>query len=834
MDSQDLDLQNSLIADLHLHSRFSRACSKNITIPELVKWARVKGIGLLGTSDFTHPIWFEEIKKYLKSNDKGFYYYEDEKGKFPFIISGEISLMYTQERGRRIHLVLLIPSIEVAEKINSYFDTKGRRDYDGRPIFKIPGDEFVKEMMKISKAIEIIPAHCLVKGSLIHMLEGVKKIEDVKIGDFVLTHKGRYKKVNNILYRSFRGEVINVVPSCLRKGTFFTPEHPIYGIKSCKDCKNSSHTICKPTCASLRKGCKIKKFENYKKEWIQCKNLEKGDIVIYPRDNKIKNKDFFFLSEFVKGYVEGNFIKPRKEKAFVKNTPINNKINVTENFCRLVGYYLAEGYCVKNHIAFTFNEKEKDYVEDVQNLLKEIFGSSLNIKIKKEKSKAVTLQVYSKILFEFFQKFYVGDIKRSYNKVLPALFLDLSHEKLKQLFIGWWRGDTGNTNSINLFNQFKKICLKLGILPSVSVVSAESVNKRRLKKPNFIGDRKIIARKDLFVFDNLLFFEENLDLLDLEEFKKFKTKLSRRRAWVDKDYFYIPIFKIEKKKYFGNVYNLEVDEDNSYVTENLIVHNCWTPYFGAFGSKSGFDSLKECFKDEINNIHAIETGLSSTPDMNWRIKELENISIVSFSDSHSFWPWRLGREATIFHKTDSYFEIIEQIRKNSFTGTIEVDPNYGIYHYDGHRDCGFSCSPEETKKLGGICPKCKRPLTIGVENRVEELASFEYGVKNKNSKPFFKLLPLHEVIGLFFRTGIDTKKTWDVYKNLISKFKTEFNILLNISERELLENSVDKKLVELILKNREGKINVDPGFDGQYGVPRLDKDDDVGVQKRLF
>jgi len=402
-----MDLSNSLIADLHLHSRFSRACSKNITIPELVKWARVKGIGVLGTSDFTHPVWLEDIKKYLKSNEKGFYYYEDEKGKFPFIISGEISLMYTQEKGRRIHLVLLIPSIEIADKINEYFDTKGRRDYDGRPIFKILGHEFVKDMRKISKLIEIIPAHI------------------------------------------------------------------------------------------------------------------------------------------------------------------------------------------------------------------------------------------------------------------------------------------------------------------------------------------------------------------------------------------------------------------------------WTPWFGVFGSKSGFDSLKECFQDEIKNIHAIETGMSSDPPMNWRINELKDISIVSFSDSHSFWPWRLGREATIFHKTDSYKQLIGQIRKNSFIGTIETDPGYGIYHYDGHRDCNFSCNPQKTKELGGICPKCKRPLTIGVENRVEELAENEEGFEHKNSKPFFKLLPLHEVISLFVGVGINSKKTWGVYNNLIEKFKTEFNILLEVSEDDFIKAEIDNKLINLILLNREGKIKVKPGYDGVYGKPVL-------------
>jgi len=146
--------ENWMIADLHIHSRFSRACSRNIDFENLVKWAKIKGLDLLGTGDFTHPIWFNEIKEKLIEKN-GFYYYQD----FPFIITGEISLIYTQDKGRRIHLLLLVPDIEIAEKINFYFDTKGRRDYDGRPIFKIPGDEFVKEMMNISKEIEIIPAH---------------------------------------------------------------------------------------------------------------------------------------------------------------------------------------------------------------------------------------------------------------------------------------------------------------------------------------------------------------------------------------------------------------------------------------------------------------------------------------------------------------------------------------------------------------------------------------------------------------------------------------------------------------------------------------------------
>jgi uncharacterized protein (TIGR00375 family) len=408
-------VKDAIFADLHIHSRFSRACSKNITIENLVKWARVKGLNLLGTGDFTHPVWIEEVKEKLKDNGKGFYYFEDEKGSFPFLITGEISLIYTQERGRRIHLVILVPSIEVAEKINAYLDTKGRRDYDGRPIFKISGEEFVREMRNISEDIEVIPAHA------------------------------------------------------------------------------------------------------------------------------------------------------------------------------------------------------------------------------------------------------------------------------------------------------------------------------------------------------------------------------------------------------------------------------WTPWFGVFGSNSGFDSLKECFGKEFNHVHAIETGISSDPKMNWKIKELESKSIVSFSDAHSFWPFRLGREATIFEKCDSYKEIINQIRNNSFLATIETDPAYGKYHYDGHRVCNFSCSPEETKKLNGICPKCSKPLIIGVENRVEELASVkDFGGEQK---PYYTLLPLHEIIGLHLGVKMDSKKSWNLYDFLITLFKDEFEILLFASKEEMLNKGFDEKLVELILRNRQGKIQVEPGYDGEYGVAQIGK---VEKQKSLF
>jgi len=219
-------------------------------------------------------------------------------------------------------------------------------------------------------------------------------------------------------------------------------------------------------------------------------------------------------------------------------------------------------------------------------------------------------------------------------------------------------------------------------------------------------------------------------------------------------------------------------------------------------------------------IHAIETGISSDPEMNWKIKELDERAIVSFSDAHSFWPWRLGREATIFKKSTNgnitYDEIIRQIREKDFFGTIETDPSYGKYHFDGHRNCNFSCSAKETKKLNGICPVCGKALTVGVEYRVNELEKLGEA-NHKNKKFYYKMLPLHEIIALSLGVGINSKATWKIYYNLIDEFKNEFNILINISRENLGRVLKNDFLADLIILNRHGKIEVKPGYDGVYG-----------------
>jgi len=260
----------------------------------------------------------------------------------------------------------------------------------------------------------------------------------------------------------------------------------------------------------------------------------------------------------------------------------------------------------------------------------------------------------------------------------------------------------------------------------------------------------------------------------------------------------------------------------------LIPAHIWTPWFSLYGSRSGFDSIDDCFGETVKKIYAVETGLSSDPEMNWRLSELDRFVLVSNSDSHSPYPWRMGREANVFEfKEASYSELFRTLKHKDtrrFLFTIEVDPSYGKYHFDGHRKCGVRFSPEESEKTGCICPVCRKKLTIGVLHRVENLADRPKGFVPEKYIPFKRLLPLYEVLSLTGKTRLHDK--------LVSVFGNELTVLLETDKREL-EKHCDEKTVELIMLNREGKIKVSPGYDGVYGEPLVEKEPSFSPQKSL-
>lgn len=248
----------------------------------------------------------------------------------------------------------------------------------------------------------------------------------------------------------------------------------------------------------------------------------------------------------------------------------------------------------------------------------------------------------------------------------------------------------------------------------------------------------------------------------------------------------------------------------------LIPAHAWTPWFGIFGSKSGFDSIEECFGPFTKDIFAIETGLSSDPAMNWRVSALDHIAFISNSDSHS--PERIGREANVFDTDLSYDDIMEAIRRNKpdqFPMTIEFHPEEGMYHFDGHRDCKISFTPEESKKHNFICPVCKRVLTIGVMNRVEQLADRPDGYTDPKRIPFKNLIPLDEIVGEALEVGKTAKKVKAVFDTLIKSFGNELSILLDVNIKDIA--SIHPRVAEAVELVRNNKLQITPGFDGQYG-----------------
>ncbi len=291
-----------------------------------------------------------------------------------------------------------------------------------------------------------------------------------------------------------------------------------------------------------------------------------------------------------------------------------------------------------------------------------------------------------------------------------------------------------------------------------------------------------------------------------------------------------PILGLDAKELAKIVLN--VSQDCFIVPAHL-----WTPWFSIFGSKSGFDSIEECFEDYTKYIYAGETGLSSDPEMNRRISNLDKITLISNSDAHS--PQKIGREANVFNAELSYPAIIEAIKSKDpqkFLYTIEFFPQEGKYHYDGHRVCDIRLSPKESKKYNNICPNCGKPLTLGVLNRVEELADRPTNFKPKGAIPFKSLIPLEEIIANALAQGTGTKRVNQKYQNLIKEFGSEFEILLNTSEENLKRVTL-AEVAEGIIRVRQGRVSLEPGYDGVYGKIKIFSQQEqkkLSKQKTLF
>lgn len=271
-----------------------------------------------------------------------------------------------------------------------------------------------------------------------------------------------------------------------------------------------------------------------------------------------------------------------------------------------------------------------------------------------------------------------------------------------------------------------------------------------------------------------------------------------------------PILKLSSKNAFEIA--LEASEDCMFIPAHI-----WTPHFAVLGSKSGYDSLGECFEELTPQLTALETGLSSDPEMNWKLSQFDEFTFVSNSDAHS--PQKLGREANRLECDMSYFAIKDTIKKGDerFVETIEFYPEEGKYHHDGHRDCKVNFSPIETEDHKGLCPKCGKPVTVGVLNRIDRLSDRSSSDKRLTKKPPFRyVIPLAEVLSDVLQVGVTSKKVESTYFEIIKTLGNEFDILLNVPLNEIAK-CTSREITKAIENVRTGNVYIEPGYDGEFG-----------------
>jgi DNA helicase-2/ATP-dependent DNA helicase PcrA len=275
--------------------------------------------------------------------------------------------------------------------------------------------------------------------------------------------------------------------------------------------------------------------------------------------------------------------------------------------------------------------------------------------------------------------------------------------------------------------------------------------------------------------------------------------------------------------------SLEADPMNLFVPAHI-----WTPWFSALGSMGGFDQIEDCFADLTKHIYAVETGLSSDPLMNWRLKQLDPFVLISNSDAHS--ASKLGREATLFNTDLSYSAIYRALsdpKDRGLVGTIEFFPEEGKYHYDGHRLCQVRWHPKQTIENNGVCSNCGKPVTVGVMARVEELADRPEGERGRRHRPYWNIVPLPEIIGEAKSLGVASKAVQAAYMNMLNQIGSEFFILREASIDQI-RSSAGEVIAEGINRMRKGELKIAAGYDGEFGTLEIFKDGErEKIEKQL-
>jgi PHP family Zn ribbon phosphoesterase len=763
-----------VIADLHIHGPYSRATSERMCLEEIARFARIKGLTIIGTGDFTHPKWYNELRNKLVLDPETSLYRLNVDAATPirFMITTEVNTaFYYNNELKKVHHVILTPNLETADQINHRLSKHGNLQADGRPTLNVTPPALVEEVMETSKNNMIFPAHawtpwfsifgafsgfdsvedcyqdmtkhihaletglsCYDKETQVLTAEGWKNFDEVDYDDNICTlnidtKEIQFQKPLGIHVYQHKGHMYKLKTK--RVDLLVTPNHKI--LYSPCDFRRPPKLVLKEAERLFNKSKRFKKDGVWKGENPEYFNLPAVEIKHGSR------------------YYSG--LRQQNERKL----PL-------KAWLKFFGFWIAEGWTTEGKggaYNVCVSNKNDALLSEMNEILQNLgFNTFLS-------KKTGTLRVRDYQLFHYLKKF-----GKCNEKFVPKEIKVLSKENLELFFEYYIKGDghiygrngkglSATTTSIRLRDDLQEIALKIGISAYYKLGKKKGTPCRSLSEYKKIYRQ----REDAWV---VYFIRRNLHTV----LPSTNQKYNHIESWVD---------------FEGPVFCVTVPNHVIYVRRNGIPVWCG----------------------------------NSDPPMNWRLSKLDKFTLVSNSDSHSFWPWRIGREANVFElKKLTYGEIIESIRlkdSSRFKFTIETDPAYGKYHWTGHRTCNVALSAIDAIKFANICPVCRRRLTKGVEQRVEELADRPNNYKPNNTIGYMHLLPLSEIIAAVHGSDSpSTQRIWSLYNSLIKKFGDEYTILID-TPKEAISSIADEGTAEIVLRVRQRTAEVIPGYDGVYG-----------------
>ncbi len=950
-----------IIADLHLHSKYSRAVSQRMEIPQISLWASKKGIGLVGTADFTHPLWFRELRTGLEEVNEGVYRAKNflEKKISPlFLLTTEISSIYSQDgRSHRIHNVIFAPNLGVVEEINNKLRSRGvNLMSDGRPITSLSTPQICEIVFSASKDCLVIPAHIFtpwyslygsnsgfdsLKECFGEFSDEIKAIETglssdpamnwriteldkrsiVSFSDAHCVHpdsliylaKGGIAKIKNLnkdekpLSLDFKSD-LKLKQSLITKTHKLPAPSYLYQIKT-----RSWRLLATP-------NHRFFVLENEKIKERQAFQLKINDLIACVRKTKIgykravqlfslkprqrirvsqrglnflkkkrlvrgisakevsfrlgKSKDYIWMIEtkrirslrvnifekLCKLYkVEGKeFYREFKVNIFPK---ISYPQYTTKNFCQFLGYSLGDGGIEKNRgkkLGFSLTDKDKNLLLFYRRLALDLF--EIKGGLRKSNSQNSFRLYFPFNLLLFLENAAQGIFDYSNKRKIPEIVFKLPKYQLAAFLRGFYdaegtfdhHGLSLCSSSEGLLRQFQYLLLKFGLLSFIYSDFEKNKKKYRYKLIVYGQDQlKVFDEKVGFGAPNkkkkLLGYISKLGQKPKDSFKdplplgkainQCMKDLNLEVKQLPKNLrnFYYKNFRGVKRRNIKEF--IEFFEKNFPKIENI-----------SFYRKLKRFSESDICWEPIKLLKRMASNCRFVYDLT--IPNYENYVVNGIITHNS--PAKLGREATVFKVEDvkrlKYEDIRQAIINHQIAYTIEFYPEEGKYHWTGHRSCQIKQSPEETAKLGTICPVCGRKLTVGVMQRVEELASRSseevigernHLIKSESDRPpYFMIVPLLEIIAEIMESTVSSQAVTNRYEQMVEKFGSEFEILLK-TPVDFISQSFGEKTAEAISKVREGKIFVDPGYDGVFGKVKIwsdseGKEEEKKEQMTLF